>query len=119
MHDNEKIIWVSRLRMPEPLSTDEQVDLADSLDRLWFPKRVGRRSQSEYSESYVSFLNAWADALRRDFDLRVEEMKKRNERPRGWVRTAAKAAMAEQHGITVRALENRMRRLPNPRKKTG
>jgi hypothetical protein len=119
MHDNEKIAWIVRLRMREPLGTDEQLDLADSLERLWFPKRVGRRSQSEYSERWISFLNAWADALRRDLDLRVEQMKKRNERPRGGLRTAAKAAMAEEHGITVRTLENRMQRLPIPRKKTG
>ena len=118
MMDIEKTAWINRLRHG-PLTNESQFELAAILERLWFPKRVGRRSQSEYSQFEINFYNDFANALRDDLDRRVEHLKKSNERPHGGPRTAAKAAMAERYGITVRALENRMKPLPNPRRKTG
>ena len=114
----EKRCWIRILRLGS-LTRESQVELADVLEGSWFPRPVGRPSRLDWSDWEIDIYNAQACSIELELDRLVEEMKERNERPYGGRRAAAKGILAEHWGLSIRGLEQRMKRIPNPRKKTG
>jgi hypothetical protein len=115
MDDLEVQNWIGRLRLPKPLSHENQLELANMLERLWSKKR-GRPPRSKWTWWEIEWHNVMGGWCWLEVERHIQEMKKRGERPRGGRRAQAEAIVAEQCGITVRALQKRMQNIPHPKR---
>jgi hypothetical protein len=112
--EEEKRRWLALLQGPVPLTRKQMQELANRLEQTWFPKR-GRRSVSEWNYWEIGLHNLEASRARLAVFEEIHRMEERGERPRGGRRLAAEVIVAERYGIGVRALQDRMRYMGDPR----
>ncbi len=76
--------------------------VANELEEKWFPPSNGIAGMQERANL------AWLYAGM--IDLKIREVKRSGEKPRGGLREAATASVAEYFGISVEALDQRIKR---------
>lgn len=94
--DGEKRMWLAALRSDQPLGAEEQAELADILERQWFPKLNGGRPSEDTWTTYHR-TNRTMRALGAASLIRERQAK-------GMKRDAAEEEVAELFGIQRRAL---------------